>query len=105
MQAGGQRFESVILHYSRGVAAGEVIDILEQERKTNGPRRRKGAAGIRSGKRRMVDALAPAGDEGRGKLRKSAGRRKRPMIRGYPNGATRRHKAGIPRTREANAGN
>ena len=38
----------------------------------------------------MVDALAHGGDEGRGKLRKAAGRRKRPVIRGSPNGTTRR---------------
>ena len=35
-----------------------------------------------------MDALAPRGDEGRGKLRKAAGRRKQPLIRGSPNGAT-----------------
>ena len=37
----------------------------------------------------MVDALALGADEGRGKLRKATGRCKRPLIRGYPNGATR----------------
>jgi hypothetical protein len=37
----------------------------------------------------MGDALAPGDDEGRGKLRKSTGRCKRPMIRTCPNGATR----------------
>ena len=36
----------------------------------------------------MVDAWALRGEEGRGKLRKAAGRRKQPSIRGYPNGAT-----------------
>jgi hypothetical protein len=36
----------------------------------------------------MGDALAPADDEGRGKLRKYAGRCKRPVIRMCPNGAT-----------------
>jgi hypothetical protein len=36
----------------------------------------------------MGNALAPGGDEGRGKLRKCAGRCKRPMIRACPNGAT-----------------
>jgi len=36
-----------------------------------------------------VDALALTADEGRGKLRKAAGRCKLPMIRRYPNGATR----------------
>ena len=39
-------------------------------------------------KGRMGDALAPGGDEGRGKLRKAAGRCKRPLIRRCPNGAT-----------------
>ena len=37
-----------------------------------------------------VDALALGGDEGRDKLRKATGRSKYPLIRGYPNGATRR---------------
>ena len=35
-----------------------------------------------------VDALAQAGDEGRGKLRKASGSRKQALIRGYPNGET-----------------
>ena len=38
---------------------------------------------------RMADALAAAGEEGRGKLRKATGRRMRSLIRGCPNGATR----------------
>ena len=37
----------------------------------------------------MVNALALAGEEGRGKLRKASGRCKRPLIRRSPNGATR----------------
>jgi hypothetical protein len=37
----------------------------------------------------MGDALAPGGDEGRGKLRKAAGRCKQLLIRRCPNGATR----------------
>ena len=36
----------------------------------------------------MVNALALAGDEGRGKLRKAPGRCKQPVIRRCPNGAT-----------------
>jgi len=36
-----------------------------------------------------VDALALTADEGRGKLRKAAGRCKLPLIRRCPNGATR----------------
>ena len=37
---------------------------------------------------RMGDALAPGGDEGRGKLRKCAGSCKRTLIRTCPNGST-----------------
>ena len=33
--------------------------------------------------------MAPSDDEGRGKLRKAAGRCKRPLIRRCPNGETR----------------
>ncbi len=40
-------------------------------------------------KERRADALALTAEEGRGKLRKAAGRRKQPTIRRYPNGATR----------------
>ena len=36
----------------------------------------------------MMDALAPTGDEGRGKLRKASGRCKQSVTRRYPNGAT-----------------
>ena len=46
---------------------------------------------------RAADALAAAGDEGRGKLRKAPGRRMRPSIRGFPNGATRPPRGGRPR--------
>ena len=35
-----------------------------------------------------MDALEPMADEGRGKLRKAAGRSKHPLIRRYPNGET-----------------
>ena len=45
-------------------------------------------AKARKGARRMP--VAREGDERRGKLRKSPGRRKRSSIRGYLNGATRR---------------
>ena len=38
----------------------------------------------------MKDALAPGGEEGRDKLRKAARRGTYPVMRGYPNGATRR---------------
>jgi hypothetical protein len=37
----------------------------------------------------LVDALALRGDEGRGTLRKAAGRGEHPLIRGSPNGETR----------------
>ena len=40
----------------------------------------------------MVDALALRGEEGRGKLRKAAGRSKQPLIRRCPNGGTRQMK-------------
>ena len=36
-----------------------------------------------------VDALEPPGEEGRGKLRKAAGRSTHPEIRRLPNGVTR----------------
>jgi hypothetical protein len=36
----------------------------------------------------MADALAYQGEEGRGKLRKAAGRSKHPLIRRLPNGVT-----------------
>ena len=39
----------------------------------------------------MVNALALIGEEGRDKLRKASGRCKQPLIRRYPNGATRYH--------------
>ena len=41
----------------------------------------------------MEDALALGGEEGRDKLRKAAGRSKYPLIRGSPNGATRRERS------------
>ena len=46
------------------------------------------AASGESKKGRTADALAPEGEEGRGKLRKSMGRSKHPLIHGCPNGAT-----------------
>ena len=39
-------------------------------------------------KERRVNALAPGAEEGRGKLRKAAERRKQPSTRRCPNGAT-----------------
>ena len=43
-----------------------------------------------SEKERRVDARALIAEEGRDKLRKAAGSRKQAVIRGYPNGGTRR---------------
>ena len=43
-----------------------------------------------------MNALALEVEEGRGKLRKASGRRKQPMIRRYPNGATHPGKPGMP---------
>jgi hypothetical protein len=42
-----------------------------------------------------VDALAPEGDEGRGKLRKASGSGKHALIRGCPNGETHPDELGI----------
>jgi hypothetical protein len=39
-------------------------------------------------KERMVDALAPEVEEGRGQRRYAPGRCKQPLIRGFPNGET-----------------
>ncbi len=41
----------------------------------------------------MKDALALGGEEGRDKLRKAARRGKYPLMRGCPNGATRRERS------------
>ena len=43
-----------------------------------------------------MDALAPTGDEGRGKLRKASGSRKRALIRRCPNGETLPPRGGNP---------
>ena len=40
-------------------------------------------------KERKGNALASGAEEGRDKLRKASGRSKYPLIRGFPNGATR----------------
>src|SRR5690606_4109298 len=49
----------------------------------------QGAAARQAKQGRMGDAWASRGDEGRDKLRKSAGSCTRATIRGCPNGATR----------------
>lgn len=52
-----------------------------------------------------ADALAGGSDEGRGKLRKAPGSRKRAWIRGCPNGGTRpRESPGAPAPNEIGAG-
>ena len=68
------------------------------------PHGASGQAKARKGARRMP--VAREGDEGSGKLRKAPGRRKRPLIRRFPNGATRQSD-GLPSTLlvEANLGN
>ena len=53
----------------------------------------------------MKDALALGGDEGRDKLRSAAGRGKYSLIRGFPNGATRRQQCRHHTKCEANPGN
>ena len=53
----------------------------------------------------MKDAWALGGEEGRDKLRKATGRSKYPLIRGYPNGATRPAQPVISLNGEANPGN
>ena len=44
----------------------------------------------------MADALEPLGEEGRGRPRKSRGRSERPLIPGFPNGATQRRRLRYP---------
>ena len=72
-----------------------------REGKTNKKRRKKafrGSASLEraegaiwpSESRPEADALGPSGEEGRGRPRKSRGRSERPLIPGFPNGATRR---------------
>ena len=53
----------------------------------------------------MKDALALGGEEGRDKLRKAARRGKYPLMRGCPNGATRRGQPRHLAKRGANPGN
>ena len=54
---------------------------------------------------RTEDALASAGEEGRGKLRKGPGICKQELIRTYPNGATRTAEGRAPMQIGANPGN
>ena len=49
--------------------------------------------------------MASIGEEGRGKLRKAAGIGKHELIRGCPNGETRRVEDPSPAVAGANAGN
>ena len=124
LQAGGQRFESVILHSvshmgdSRSLTYWNRRDKEKRDSVPSGFFRARDCSGVcapgssgirgqakaRKGARRMP--VAREGDEGRGKLRKAAGRCKRPLIRGFPNGATRQSD-GLPSAymAEANLGN
>ena len=54
---------------------------------------------------RTEDALASAGEEGRGKLRKGPGICKQDLIRTFPNGATRAAEGRAPARAGANPGN
>ena len=92
----------------------EFSDNSEQDRNSRPPfaenefsakARSKGVGGVFAGKRkrsqadfatsrsswkeRKGNALASGAEEGRDKLRKASGRSKYPLIRGFPNGATR----------------
>ena len=65
----------------------DIMERTKQEYKSENTRTSK-STHMRSRQGRMGDALALGGEEGRDKLRKAAGRRKWPLIRGCPNGAT-----------------
>ena len=120
LQAGGRGFEPHILHESgtregnpslgpRGSLTGwkESRHKSKTSEKHEMPfaARRRQLTRARSELGRTEDALAPGGDEGRGRPRKSAGRRERPLIRRCPNGATRRAEARHPLRGEANPTN
>ena len=114
LQAGGRGFEPHILHgcmrqCMRGSLTGWESESRHKDKRHTSER---GAcecaerqARARSEARRTGDALAPGGEEGRGRPRKSAGRRERPEIRRCPNGATRHAQAWHPLYAEANPAN
>ena len=116
LQAGGQGFDSLVLHGSMREARARFFDRMGEkaDTKTKTHERRRAwrrdasarrQARARSEARRTEDALAPGGEEGRGRPRKSTGRRERPLIRGFPNGATRHAQAWHPSMTEANPTN
>ena len=114
LQAGGRGFEPHILHEAAARRPRGSLTGWEESRhksKTSERRARvrpRGAGPLtraRSELGRTEDALAPGGEEGRGRPRKSAGRRERPLIRRCPNGATRRAQARHPSMMEANPTN
>ena len=115
LQAGGQGFDSLVLHGGGHVTPARFFDRMGERKQTQRqthtseiPRRSDASrrqARARSEARRTEDALAPGGDEGRGRPRKSAGRRERPLIRRCPNGATRHAEAWHPLMGEANPTN
>ena len=125
LQAGGRRFESVILHQARRgekrgrekkkfraarcrmrlrppFRARSSVTNWRGQSKSTRARIHTNEKHERSYLGRTGDALALRGEEGRDKLRKAAGRRKWPVIRGCPNGATQPARA---IRKEANPGN
>ena len=103
--ASRQERNSILIPSVAGVkpAALSIKSFFRQEAKLRPPREGSGGKARRAGLApnlasrlygRAADALAAAGDEGRGKLRKAPGRRMRPWIRGCPNGATRPPRGG-----------
>ena len=103
--ASRQERNSILIPSAAGLgpAALSIKSFFRQEAKLRPPREGSGGKARRAGLApnlasrlygRAADALAAAGDEGRGKLRKAPGRRMRPWIRGCPNGATRPPRGG-----------
>ena len=91
---------------ARERAGGRESSLTKRETEnTSSPVGRRGCGKENEkGARGMPVALG--GEEGRDKLRKAAGRRKWPLIRGCPNGTTRHAEGMTSRLRrEANAGN
>ena len=88
MGAGGQKVFSAARRLAAALRIGAVdakVSVLSGSRAGLVPARGPRA----SAEGHLVDASAPRGDEGRGTLRKAAGRGERPLIRGSPNGGTR----------------
>ena len=114
--ARGHRFESDILHFRLFLALRSLTfcdktasrkQKFERRLSLQPPGSPPGHVPVEAGSEsgRMVDALAQGGDEGRGKLRKSAVRRNRPLTRRCPNGTTPRPAgAGPPQLRRGQRG-